>query len=111
MALGETGSDRPPRGGIVGCGVIAGAHHRALLAFPGEVRVTALASRSQESIDGAAAYLREQAEEHAAEAEADGERALAASYREHTAATPTAHADWQALVADPAVDAVIVTTP
>ena len=33
------------------------------------------------------------------------------SYREHAAAMPTAHADWQALVADPAVDAVIVTTP
>ena len=36
---------------------------------------------------------------------------LAGSYREHAAATPTAHADWEALVADPAVDAVIVTTP
>src|SRR5207344_1897223 len=77
----------------------------------GEARVTALASRSTESIAGAAAYLREQAEERAAEAEADGDSILAASYRGHAASTPTAHADWQALVADPAVDAVIVTTP
>jgi predicted dehydrogenase len=73
--------------------------------------VTALTSRSPESIAGAAEYVRAQAEEHAVEADATGDGALAASYRAHAAATPTAHADWQALVADPAVDAIIVTTP
>src|SRR5215203_1791990 len=112
MAHGETtGPGRPIGVGIVGCGIIARTHIRALLAFPGEARITALASRSQESIVGAAAYLREQAETHAADAEAAGDRALAEGYRQHAASAPTAHADWQALVADPAVDAVIVTTP
>jgi len=48
---------KPIRIGIVGCGIIARTHIRALLAFPDHVRVTALASRSAESIDGAAAYL------------------------------------------------------
>ena len=111
MAQGETGLARTLGVGIVGCGIIARTHIRALLAFPGQARVTALASRSQESIAGAAGYLREQAEAHASDVEADGDAALAASYREHAAASPSSHADWQALVADPAVDAVIVTTP
>jgi UDP-N-acetyl-2-amino-2-deoxyglucuronate dehydrogenase len=111
MAQGEAGLGRPIGVGIVGCGIIARTHIRALLAFPHDARVTALASRSQESIAGAAAYLRAQAEEQAAEADVTGDRALAASYREHAASTRTAHADWQALVADPTVDAVIVTTP
>ena len=111
MAQGETDSGRPIGVGIVGCGIIARTHIRALLAFPHEASVTALASRSQESIAGAAAYLREQAEEHAADAEAGGDRALAEQYREIGLIEPTRHADWQALVADPAVDAVVVTTP
>ena len=84
MAQGDTGTRRPIGVGIVGCGIIARTHIRALLAFPREARVTALASRSPESIAGAAAYLREQAEEHAAEAEADGDRDLAGG----TASTP-----------------------
>ncbi len=55
-------ADRAPLGiGIVGCGVIARNHLRALLRFPTEARVVALASRSPESVDGAASYLREQA--------------------------------------------------
>jgi predicted dehydrogenase len=111
MAQGESGTGRPIGVGIVGCGIIARTHIRALLAFPHRVRVTALASRSHESIAGAAGYLREQAIEHAADAEASGDGDLAATYREHGEASPTAHPDWQALVADPAVDAVIVTTP
>src|SRR4051812_16513968 len=111
MAQGETGAGRPIGVGIIGCGIIARTHIRALLAFPGEARVTALASRSAESIAGAAAYLREQAEEHADEAEAAGNGALAEQYREIRRREPTRHADWEALVADPAVDAVIVTTP
>ena len=110
MVQARTHAGRPLGIGIVGCGIIARTHIRALLAFPSEARVTALASRSPESIAAAAAYLREQAEEHAAEAEAAGDRDLAGSYREH-AATPTPHADWQTLIVDPAVDAVIVTTP
>ena len=86
MAQGETTRPGRPIGvGIVGCGIIARTHIRALLAFPGEARVTALASRSPESIAGAAAYLREQAESHASEAEADGDAAQAASC---TASTP-----------------------
>src|SRR4051812_28088440 len=111
MAQAETGPGRPIGVGIVGCGIIARTHIRALLAFPGRARVTALASRSQESIAGAAAYLREQAEAHAVEVDAASDTALAASYREIAAAAPTAHADWQALVDDSGVDAVIVTTP
>lgn len=111
MAQAEMGADRPIGVGIVGCGIIARTHIRALLAFPGEARVTALASRSEESIAGAAAYLLEQAEEHAAEAEAAGDGALAAQYREIGRGEPRRHAAWEALVADPAVDAVIVTTP
>jgi len=110
MVQARTHAGRPLGIGIVGCGIIARTHIRALLAFPSEARVTALASRSPESIAAAAAYLREQAEEHAAEAEAAGDRDLAGSYREHPA-TPTPHADWQTLIVDPAVDAVIVTTP
>jgi UDP-N-acetyl-2-amino-2-deoxyglucuronate dehydrogenase len=112
MAQEATGrSGRPIGVGIVGCGVIARTHIRALLAFPSTARVTGLASRSHESIAGAAAYLREQAQTHASEAETEGDAAQAALYREHAGAAPTAHADWQALVDDPAVDAVIVTTP
>jgi UDP-N-acetyl-2-amino-2-deoxyglucuronate dehydrogenase len=111
MAQGQTDSGRPIGVGIVGCGIIARTHIRALLAFPHEASVTALASRSQESIAGAAAYLREQAEEHAADAAATGDRALAEQYRAIGLSEPTRHADWQALVADPAVDAVVVTTP
>src|SRR6185503_12934205 len=99
MAQGDMmGPGRPIGVGIVGCGIIARTHIRALLAFPGRARVAALASRSQESIAGAAAYLREQIEAHAAEATEAGDTALAASYRELAEATPTAHADWQALV-------------
>jgi predicted dehydrogenase len=111
MALDGTGSDRPLRVGIVGCGIIARTHLRALLAFPREATVTALASRSPESIARAATYLREQAEHHAAEADAAGDRDLAAVYREHASGLPTPHRDWQSLVEDPSVDAVIVTTP
>src|SRR5262252_299259 len=107
MAQGERGPERPIGVGIVGCGIIARTHIRALLAFPEQARIVALASRSHESIAGAAAYLREQAETHAAEAEAEGNRGQAERYRELAAASPTAHADWQALVDDPAVDAVI----
>jgi UDP-N-acetyl-2-amino-2-deoxyglucuronate dehydrogenase len=95
--------------GIVGCGVIARTHIRALLQFPREARVVALASRSIESVAGAAEYLRAGAEERATEATGDSE--LAALYREHARRPPTAHADYLDLVADPAVDAVIVTTP
>ena len=43
--------------------MIARAHLRALLQFPREARVVALASRSAESIAGAAEYLRTRAEE------------------------------------------------
>lgn len=111
MAEGETEAGRPIGVGIVGCGIIARTHIRALLALPGEARVTALASRSPASIAGAAAYLREQADEHAAEAGAAGDRALAERYQEIARSEPRHHADWEALVADPAVDAVIVTTP
>lgn len=111
MAQGETEAGQTIGVGIVGCGIIARTHIRALLAFPSEARVTALASRSTESIAGAAAYLREQAEEHAAEAGAAGDQVLAEQYREIARGEPTRHADWEALVADPAVDAVIVTTP
>ncbi len=111
MALGQRGPDRPIGIGIVGCGAIARTHIRALLEFPDEARVTALASRSIESVAGAAAYVREQAEAQATDAESAGDTALAARYREHAASTPTAHADWEALVSDPLVDAVIVTTP
>jgi predicted dehydrogenase len=107
----ERAGDRPLGVGIVGCGVIARTHIRALLAFPDQARVTALASRSSESIGGAAAYLREQAADQAADADAAGDRPLAARYRELVAATPAAYTDWRVLVADPAVDAVIVTTP
>ncbi len=94
--------------GIVGCGVIARSHIRALLQFPREARVVALASRSAESVEGAAEYLRQQAEEHAAEA-LDAE--MAALYREHAARAPTSFLDYRDLAVDPAVDAVIVTTP
>src|SRR3954462_2384425 len=111
MADGGTGPARPIGVGIVGCGIIARTHIRALLAFPEQARIVALASRSQESIAGAAAYLHEQAEAHATEAEAEGDAARATGYREHAASVPTAHTDWQALIDDPAVDAVIVTTP
>jgi predicted dehydrogenase len=111
MAQEQTGPDRPIGVGIVGCGIIARTHIRALLAFPARARIVALASRSEESVAGAAAYLREQAETHATEAEAAGDGRLGARYRALAAASPTAHADWQALVHDPAVDAVIVTTP
>ena len=111
MAQGETRPDRPIGVGIVGCGIIARTHIRALLAFPGVARVTALASRSRESIAGAATYLHEQAEEHAAEAEATGDRALAEQYREIGRVEPACHAEWEALVSDPMVDAVVVTTP
>ena len=95
--------------GIVGCGVIARTHIKALLQFPREVRVVALASRSAESVAGAAEYLRAQAEERAAVV-AD-QSALAQLYRERADQTPTAYDDHRVLVADPAVDAVIVTTP
>ena len=111
MAHGAPGPDRPIGVGIVGCGAIARTHLRALLAFPQAARVTALASRSQESIAGAAAYLRGQAEEYADDADTAGDGASAATYREIAASAPTAHAGWEALVEDPAVDALIVTTP
>ena len=103
---------RAPLGiGVVGCGTIARTHLRALLQFPEQMRVVALASRSPDSIAGAAEYLRAQAEERAAQAEAEGDGERVARYREHARAAPTAHATNEALVDDPAVDAVIVTTP
>jgi predicted dehydrogenase len=103
-------ADRAPLGiGIVGCGVIARTHIRALLQFPTEASVVALASRSASSVAGAAEYLREQAEAHAAEAA--NNRELATAYREHARQVPTAYGEYRALVDDPAVDAVIVTTP
>src|SRR3712207_24232 len=99
---------RAPLGiGIVGCGVIARAHLRALLRFPGEARVVALASRSPDSIAGAAEYLRTQAEADAAEAP-DG---LAELLREQARRTPAGYEEYRDLVADPTVDVVIVTTP
>ena len=103
---------RAPLGiGIVGCGTIARTHLRALLQFPDGMRVVALASRSPDSIRGAAEYLRRQAEERAELAEGAGNSGLAALYREHARAAPTAHPSNESLVDDPAVDAVIVTTP
>jgi UDP-N-acetyl-2-amino-2-deoxyglucuronate dehydrogenase len=109
MAERGAGPDGPLGVGIVGCGVIARAHLRALLQFPREARVVALASRSAESIAGAAEYLRSQAEERASGSEDDAE--LAGLYREQARQTPRAYRDYRELVADPAVDAVIVTTP
>ncbi|MDP8921817.1 MAG: Gfo/Idh/MocA family oxidoreductase [Chloroflexota bacterium] len=103
---------RAPLGiGIVGCGTIARTHLRALLQFPAQMRVVALASRSPASITGAADYLRARAEELVARAETDGTVEQAALYREHARAAPTAYSEYAALVDDPSVDAVIVTTP
>ena len=104
-------SEGPIRVGIVGCGLIARTHIRALLAFPGETRVTALASRSTESIAGATGYLQEQARAGAAEAAGDADAALVAQYEAHAESIPAPYTDWQELVADPNVDAIIVTTP
>ena len=110
--MSDTTAARAPLGiGIVGCGTIARTHLRALLQFPEQLRVVALASRSPESIAGAAEYLRSQAEERATQADAEGDGSRAELYREHARAKPTAHPTNEALVQDPAVDAVIVTTP
>src|SRR6188768_4194133 len=106
MAHGETGAGRPIGVGIVGCGIIARTHIRALLAFPGETRVTALASRSPESIAAAAGYLQEQA--RAGAADAAGDDALVEQYEAHAESFPMPFTDWRDLVADPHVDAVIV---
>ncbi|MGE3908378.1 MAG: Gfo/Idh/MocA family protein, partial [Chloroflexota bacterium] len=105
------GSSGPIRVGIVGCGIIARTHIRALLAFPEQTRVTALASRSAESIAGAAAYIQEQAQAAEVEAVEEGNASLAAAYRAHVQTAPAACTDWQELVTDPNVDAIIVTTP
>jgi UDP-N-acetyl-2-amino-2-deoxyglucuronate dehydrogenase len=97
------------RVGIVGCGIIARTHIRALLQYPHEIQVTALASRSEESIAGAVSYLRDQAQVELAEV--GGDLALRAAYQAHAAATPASYTDWQTLVSAADVDAVIVTTP
>src|SRR5215213_1679614 len=99
-AVSDRTAARAPLGiGIVGCGTIARTHLKALLQFPDAMRVVALASRSPESITGAADYLRAQAEERAALADSAGNGGLAALYREHARVTPTAHATNEALVA------------
>ncbi|MCC7369435.1 MAG: Gfo/Idh/MocA family oxidoreductase [Chloroflexi bacterium] len=102
-------SGRPIRVGLVGCGTIARNHIRALLHFAPDTRITALASRSQESIEATATYIGEQAELGLAESADDA--ALASAYRQHRETVPATYTEWTDLIADPDVDAVIVTTP
>ena len=105
------GADSPIGVGIVGCGTIARTHIRALLHFPAGAQVVALASRSPESVAGAAEYLRAQAAEREQAAAIAGDPELAARYRALADQPPRGHDDYQALLKDPAVDAVVVTTP
>ncbi|MFN8526122.1 MAG: Gfo/Idh/MocA family oxidoreductase [Chloroflexota bacterium] len=93
--------------GIIGCGVIARTHIRALLRFPESARITALASRSSDSIQGAAAFLAQLA----TTAAADAMGAARAALTQQAQNVPAQFLDFHDLIASPGVDAVIITTP